>query len=63
MESKKAINVFFVIIAIVTGNKLIQHFDFKNFTFEKPAIDTLYLCTFIAVIVLLIKDFIKKSDQ
>lgn len=59
MENKKGINFFFAIMAIITGNKLIQHFDFQNFKFEKPTIDMLYLFTFIGSIIFLVKDYIK----
>lgn len=61
MDSKKGINFFFVLIAIITGSKLYKHFDFQNLNFEKPAIDTIYLIAFVASIIFLIKDFSKRS--
>lgn len=43
MKNTKLPNFFFSVIAIILGVSLYRHFDFKNFTFEKPALDTLYL--------------------
>ncbi len=63
MKNRKNINFFFLIIAIITGSKLYQHFDFENFKFEKPAIDMIYLVTFIAMIGLIIKDLVKKTNN
>ena len=63
MESKKGLNFFFLIIAIITGSKVIKHFDFQNFTFEKPALDALYVIAFVASIVFLIKDYRKPPEQ
>lgn len=57
MEPKKGVNFFFALIAILTGSKLYKHFDFQNFRFEKPALDTIYLITFIGSIIFLIRDF------
>lgn len=63
MESKKGINFFFAIIAIITGSKLYKHFDFQNLKFEKPAIDAIYLIAFVASIIFLIKDYIKRPGK
>lgn len=63
MKNTKGINFFFLIILIITGSKLCQHFDVDNFKFEKPAIDMIYLVTFIAMMALIIKDFFKKTDK
>lgn len=62
MENKKGINFFFAIIAIITGTKLINHFDFQNFKFEKPALDFIYLFGFIVSIYALIKALSKKAE-
>jgi hypothetical protein len=63
MNGKKGINFFFAIIAIIIGSKLYKHFDFQNFKFEKPAIDIIYLITFVASIIFLIKDYIKRPEK
>lgn len=60
MESKKGLNFFFIIIAIITGSKIIIHFDFQNFKFEKPALDIIYLITFLISIFILIRDYKKR---
>ncbi len=60
MDKKKGLNFFFLIIAIITGSKLYKHFDFQNLKFERPAIDTLYLIVFIASVIFLIKDLVKR---
>ena len=63
MESKKGINFFFAFVAIIVGSTLYKHFDFQNFKFEEPAIDTVYLITFLVSIIILIKDYIKKPEK
>jgi hypothetical protein len=63
MDSRKGANFFLVIIAIVTGTKLVRHFDFKNLKFEKPLLDAIYLVTFVAVIVFFIADYRKRRTQ
>ena len=63
MDSKKGINFFFAIIAIITGSKLYKHFDFQNLKFEKPAIDIIYLIAFLASIIFIIKDYIKQPEK
>lgn len=60
MEHKKGLNFFLLMIAIITGGKVIKHFDYHNFSFEKPALDTVYLIAFLVSIVVLVKDYIKK---
>jgi hypothetical protein len=63
MENKKGINFFFAVIAIITGSKLYQHFDFQKWTFEKPALDIIYLLTFIASIFFIVKDYLKPPKK
>lgn len=59
MENKKASNFFFGIIAIIIGSTLFKHFDFQNLKFEKPALDVVYLITFIISIYFLAKNLKK----
>ncbi|NHM07988.1 hypothetical protein G4D82_14075 [Flavobacterium sp. CYK-4] len=63
MENKKGLNFFFLIIAIITGSKLVHHFDFQNFSFQKPAIDTIYLVAFLASIFFLIREFRNRNKD
>jgi hypothetical protein len=63
MDSKKGINFFFAIIAIITGSKLYKHFDFQNLQFEKPALDVIYLIAFVASIIFLLKDYVKRPQN
>jgi hypothetical protein len=63
MDSKKGINFFFAIIAIITGSKLYKHFNFQDLKFEKPALDVIYLVAFVASLVFLVKDFVKRPQN
>ncbi len=55
MESKKGINLFFAFIACTLGLTLFKHIDFKNFTLKEPALDILYIITFVISIYLIVK--------
>lgn len=59
MKNKQGLNFFLIIITLITGTKLIRHFDFQQFTFEKPALDTVYLIAFVASVVFMIREFRK----
>lgn len=63
MNRKKGLNFFFLILAIIIGSRLYQHIDFQNLTLEKPVLDIIYLVTFVALIIFLVKDFIKQPDR
>jgi membrane protein DedA with SNARE-associated domain len=63
MENKKGINLFFAFIAFTLGWTLFKHFDFKNFKFEDPALDILYLIVFVISIYLIIKDYLKRPEK
>ena len=58
---KSKFNFFFIVIGLITGSKVIKDFDFQTMTFAKPAIDTIYLITFVLMVVLSIKAFTKRS--
>ena len=58
---KSRFNFFFIVIGLITGSKVIKDFDFQTMTFAKPAIDTIYLITFVLMVVLSIKAFAKRS--
>jgi cation transport ATPase len=61
MTTKKGIPFFMLIIALVTGSKLYKHTNFETWTFEKPAIDTLYLIAFLAAIFVLVKALLERN--
>ena len=63
MESKKSINPFFVIIAVIIGGSLYKQFDFENLTFEKPALAIVYSITLAATIYFLIKGYRKGTEE
>lgn len=63
MDNKKGLNIFLLIIAIITGSKVFKHFDFQNLKFEKPVLDIIYLITFAASIIFLIKDYKKGHKE
>lgn len=63
MKRKRELNFFLLIIMMVTGSKVFQHFDFQNMKFEKPLLDTICLVTFVATAVFLMIGFFKKSTE
>jgi len=63
MEKKRKINFMFLIIAFILGTALWKDFDFQSLRFEKPALDTVFLITFIVSVYLIIKDLRTKSDD
>ncbi len=63
MKNKKGINFFFLIIAIITGSKLFQHFDFQNLKFKNLGIDILYLVVFVGSLIFLVKDNVKPPKK
>jgi len=60
MDNKKGQGFFFLIIALILGVTLFKQFDFQNFKFEKPLLDTVYLLTFIVAVYFYIKSCKKK---
>ncbi|MES2447134.1 MAG: hypothetical protein V4546_08125 [Bacteroidota bacterium] len=55
MKNKIGFNLVFAFLAFPIGLALFREFDFESFTFRKTALGFLYLITFIAVIVLMLK--------
>ncbi|TFF37226.1 hypothetical protein [Mucilaginibacter psychrotolerans] len=53
MEKKKSISFTLGIVAVILGVVLFKHFDFKNLRFQQPALDIVYLITFIISIYIL----------
>lgn len=56
-EKKNKINVIYILIALITGGRLLKHFDFETKSFKSPALDTIFLVTFILAIYLIIKEY------
>jgi len=63
MKNKIGFNFVFALLAFPIGLALLREFDFDNFTFRKPALGFLYLITFIATIVLMLKKNKKSPEQ
>ncbi len=56
-EQKKSLSFVFTIIAIIVGVAFFKQFDFKTYTFEKPALAAIYGITFIFSIVIIIRKY------
>ena len=57
MEKKNKINFIYVIIALITGSRVLKHFDFETKSFKSPALDAIFLITFILAVYLLLKEY------
>lgn len=63
MPPKKSLNIAFLILAVIIGRALFKHTDFQNLTFKKPALDTIYLITFVTLVILLVRDYAQKPAE
>ncbi|TDX14263.1 hypothetical protein [Flavobacterium sp. S87F.05.LMB.W.Kidney.N] len=63
MENKKPITFIFWVITIILGVTLYKQFDFETFKFEKPALAVLYIIVFVFSVIVLIKNFKKRSEK
>lgn len=63
MKNKIGFNFVFALLAFPIGLALLREFDFESFTFRKPALGFIYLITFIATIVLMLKKKKKSTEQ
>lgn len=63
MKAGKGLNIILLVIALVTGSRLILHFDYHNLTFEKPVLDIIYAVTFVICIVFLMRDIFKRTKN
>ena len=63
MKNKIGFNFVFALLAFPIGLALFREFDFESFTFRKPALGFIYLITFIATIVLMLKKKKKSEEQ
>ena len=60
MEKKKGSSFVFIIIMIIVCVALYKQFDFQNFKFEKPALAVVYAVVFVASILIIIKNRLRK---
>ena len=63
MENKKIPSFAFGVVAVILGWTLFKHFDFKNFSFQKPLLDALYLIIFVFSIYALIKNKKNRAEK
>jgi nicotinamide riboside transporter PnuC len=63
MEKLKRINYIYTIIALITGSRLLQHFNFETYSFKTPALDAIFLVTFILAVYLIIKEYSAGSSK
>jgi len=63
MDKKKGINFMWLIIAFILGTTLFKHFNFQTLRFKMPALDIIFLITFIATIYIIIKDYKKRHKE
>ena len=61
MKHKIGFNLIFAILAFPIGLALLRDTDFDSWTFKQPALDTIYLVVFIALLFLMFKK--KKSTS
>lgn len=57
MEKKNKLNIIYIIIALITGSRVLQHFDFETMSFKSPALDVIFFITFILAVYLIIKEY------
>jgi membrane protein DedA with SNARE-associated domain len=63
MENKKIPSFAFGVIAIILGWTLVKHFDFEDFSFQKPMLDALYLIIFVFSIYALVKNSKNRAEK
>ena len=63
MDKKKGVNFIFIIISFILGMRLFKDFDFETASFKKPALDIIFLITFIVSIYFIIKDYKKPIEK
>ncbi len=63
MEDKKGINFMWIVIAFILGSTLLKHFNFETLKFKMPALDIVFLITFIMTIYFIIKDYKNRTKK
>ncbi|RIW15223.1 hypothetical protein D0X99_12340 [Algoriphagus lacus] len=56
MESKKGLNFFLVIIALIVGAAFFRNVSISNLTVEDPALTAIYFIVFATSVYLIISD-------
>ncbi len=60
---KKAPSFIFLIIAIITGSRLLKYIDFENLKVEKPWLSAIYFLTFAFSVYILIRTYKNRSKK
>jgi hypothetical protein len=63
MENNKPSSFIFIIVALILGSALYKQFDFETLKFQKPALATVYIITFVASIYFIVKNFINRPQK
>ncbi len=63
MKNKKITNFYLIIVALGEGFAINQQFDYKNLKFKNPALAVIFIVVFVLAIYLLIKDYIKPTQN
>ena len=63
MKDKIGLNIIFLIIAFPIVLALFKDTNFNEFTFRKPALDSLYFIVFIVCIILALKKKKKETEK
>lgn len=63
MEKKRKINIIYIIIALLTGSRALKHFNFETYSFKTPALDAIFLVTFILAVYLIFKEYRTGSSK
>ncbi|MBC6366226.1 hypothetical protein [Algoriphagus sp. AK58] len=61
MESKKGINFFLLIIALIVGGAFFKNVELSTLTVQEPALTAVYFVVFVASVYLILKDRKQKS--
>lgn len=63
MQNNNPMTFTLIIVALILGWVLYKDFDFKTFSFEKPAMAAIYGTVFIVSLFVLIKNKIQKRER
>lgn len=61
-NEQKGFPMILGVIAIIIGVALYKEFDFETFTFKKVGLGIVYLVTFVALLVVIVRSRRSKSD-
>lgn len=63
MKNNIGFNLVFALIAFPIGIALFRDTDFSTFTFKKPALDAVYLITFVVAVFFMLKKNKKEQEN